>query len=195
MNINEKRIKMIKVKLIISNNIKISIDWKKLFVKSKLFYLEKVKDSISLSECLVENRNSYISYLDEKKITTIFQSPKENQINILIADTPFKDNFYVKRVNTNDAVISIAQIKLILDGHVPIENFILKCIYELVSIYQLFKSLLPNEIPKMIHNETRGCLYDMNGDLNDAVASTRVSLDYVINVKLNFQIIVYQKNI
>lgn len=165
---------MLNIKLLKTNNIHLKVDWNKLFVKSKLISIDKDYDYLNVNEYLQGNGFTHEVFLDSNLLKDKIKVPKGIDILIVITDFAFEDNFYVRRLSNNVAIISIATIKHILGEKIPVENFILKCIYELSVLYKLYGSdLREYEIPKIIHDDTRRCLFDMNGDLFDILVSTK----------------------
>jgi hypothetical protein len=163
------------------------IDWNKILIKSKLFSVDKEFDLITLTDCFENNNDNYNIFLNADKLVSKITVSEGFDIVIGITDYAFSDNFYIKRLSKNTAIISIASIKYILEDKIPIENFIIKCIYELATLYEHFwKNLRSSEIPSIIHSDTRKCLFDMNGDLFDIIESTnKIGLCNECKIKLN----------
>jgi hypothetical protein len=86
----------------------------------------------------------------------------------------FDDNFYMHRMGINKVCISVFGLENILsEKTISIENFIIKNIYEVFIFYKILKNLTNNdEVYKFVHNDTRGCLFDMNGDKRDIIHNT-----------------------
>lgn len=165
---------MLKIKLLKTNNIHLKVDWNKLIVKSKLIEISNDYDYMNVNNFLVGNGYSHEVYLDYEKLREKIKVPNEFDIVIGITDFAFGDNFYVKRLSNKVALVSISTIKYILEDKIPLENFLLKCIYELSTMYSLYgNDLREYEIPPIIHEDTRRCLFDMNGDLLETLISTK----------------------
>lgn len=165
---------MINIKLLKTNNIHLKVDWNKLIVRSKLINVSNDYDYKNVNDFLVGNGYTHEVFLDYEKLKGMITVPEGFDIVIGITYFAFGDNFYVKRLSKNTALISISSIKYILEDRIPLENFILKCIYELSTLYIFYGSnLRSNEIPPIIHEDTRKCLFDMNGNLLDFLISTK----------------------
>jgi len=104
------------------------------------------------------------------------QMPKLNGADFMIGivNTPLEDNWYSRRLGDNQVVFTFHEIKEILYfANIPLENVI----YRLLNAYTFAYKRSGNKIPEFYemtdftHDETRGCLFDMNGLKADLVAS------------------------
>jgi len=85
----------------------------------------------------------------------------------------FDDGFYMKRLSRNRIVISLFGINDILNQKsISIENFILKQIYEICALSFLFDDIATDDVYHVVHKETRGCLFDLNGYRPDIIHNT-----------------------
>jgi hypothetical protein len=64
--------------------------------------------------------------------------------------------------------------ELLESGNIPLENFIFKVIYSASLVYKRYGNRIPEmfEMTNFTHDETRGCLFDMNGIKTDIIYST-----------------------
>jgi len=117
-------------------------------------------------------------YLDivytKTEIQKIMQDIEFDGLCIAIMNYGFDDNFYMHRVGINKVCISIYGLENILNKkNISIENFIIKNTYEMFIFYKILKNLANNEeVYTFIHSDTRGCLFDRNGDKRDIVYNT-----------------------
>ncbi len=82
---------------------------------------------------------------------------------IAVVDQPLEENFYMRRIDANRAVVSVFPVLDILaKANIPIENYIIRCIYEMVVFVYEGQGRVDDEIYMIPHHETRGCLFDMN---------------------------------
>lgn len=140
--------------------------------KSKIFTIASVYS--------IENIKYYSSddgYLDVKfdrdTIADIVSCPVDCDIAVGIMPYRFKDNFYMHRVAPNVAVVSLYGIFEILSRRdISIDYFVLKQIYEICAIRHLMKDISNDFVFDIIHRDTRGCLFDMNGDREDILYNT-----------------------
>lgn len=104
------------------------------------------------------------------------QLPANNGEDFLIAvvNVPIQDNWYARRLGNNQIVLTFHQIKEFLSReNIPLENAILRVIYAYALLYRRAGNQIPDfgEPPNFTHDETRGCLFDMNGIKSDLVES------------------------
>lgn len=93
---------------------------------------------------------------------------------IAIVNVPLQENWYARILGNNQIVFTFHEIKEILQqSNIPLENVI----YRLLNAYTLTYKSNSNHIPDphareyFTHDDTRGCLFDMNGIKYDLVAS------------------------
>jgi hypothetical protein len=88
---------------------------------------------------------------------------------------PIEDNYYARRLSSNRIILSYFEIyNFLKQEHIPIENFLLRAIYEYILVYKTFRNIPSNEsgirIP-YLHDASRGCIFDMNGQKSNVVYS------------------------
>lgn len=93
---------------------------------------------------------------------------------IAIVNVPIEDNWYSRRLGDNQVVFTFHQISEILEHYnIPLENVIYRLLYAYTLLYRRAGNTIPDfgEAPGFTHDETRGCLFDMNGIKTDLVVS------------------------
>lgn len=93
---------------------------------------------------------------------------------IAIVNVPIEDNWYSRRLGDNQIVFTFSQIKEFLAWeNIPLENAILRVLYAYTLLYRRSGNRIPGfgEAPSFTHDETRGCLFDMNGIKSNLVES------------------------
>jgi hypothetical protein len=100
----------------------------------------------------------------------------EQQLPSIIAlvNVPIENNWYARRLGNNRVVFTFHEIKDILEfNNIPLENVIYRILYAYTLLYKRSGDKIPNfgEVPGYTHDETRGCLFDMNGIKTDILAS------------------------
>ena len=140
--------------------------------KSKLFEITGIYCVEHLPECDIQD-----GYLDVKygknDLSPLISCPSDCDFVVGIMPYRFIDNFYLHRISDNSAVISLYGIADILKtDNISIEHFVIKQIYEMCAIKHLIKDLSSNDVYKIVHLDTRGCLFDMNGERSDIVYNT-----------------------
>lgn len=93
---------------------------------------------------------------------------------LAIVNVPIEANWYSRRLGNNQIVFTFSQIKEFLASeNIPLENAILRVLYAYSLLYRRSGNKIPGfcEAPTFTHDETRGCLFDMNGIKSDLVES------------------------
>ena len=96
---------------------------------------------------------------------------KEKNINLIfgITNAHLSGRFYSRLLNENRVIFSFSIIRSFLqERHIALENVVLKQLYA-YSLAMLAKKSIA--IEDICHNDTKCCLYDMNGDLSDVSAT------------------------
>lgn len=104
------------------------------------------------------------------------QMPKLNGADFMIAivNVPLEDNWYSRRLGNNQVVFTFYEIKEILKGaNIPLENVIYRLLNAYTFAYKRNKNKIPefHEMTDFTHDETRGCIFDMNGIKSDLIES------------------------
>lgn len=105
------------------------------------------------------------------------QLPIDFEADILIAlvNVPIEHNWYTRRLGDNQVVFSFHQVReFLLEKDIPLENVILRILYSHTLIFRRSGNKIPPypETPRYTHDETRGCIFDMNGIKRNIVASS-----------------------
>lgn len=91
-----------------------------------------------------------------------------------ITYVPIEDNYYARRLESNRIVLSYFEMYQILkEDNIPMENLLLRVIYAYSLVYLRNENKLPTQINWLgfTHDDTRGCLFDMNGNKTDVIFS------------------------
>jgi hypothetical protein len=150
-----------------------------------LFNLEKIMKWRSDTFVITNNQNIELppesdvedGYIDQKydvaQIRKIVKCPSDSDIAFGIMANRYIDNYYLHRVNNKIAVLSLYGMQnILMEKNISIENFIIKQLYEVSILKQAYGELAIEDIPKPYHLDTRGCLFDINGDKYDIVFNT-----------------------
>lgn len=93
---------------------------------------------------------------------------------LAIVNVPIEYNWYSRRLGDNRVVFSYHEIKeYLLYENIPLENAILRVLYAYTLLYRRSGNRIPalSENTGFTHDETRGCLFDMNGIKSDLIES------------------------
>ncbi|WP_038901207.1 hypothetical protein [Dickeya dadantii] len=104
------------------------------------------------------------------------QLPTCNDADILIAITsiPLQYDWYSRRLNGNKVAFTFHMVKDFLkEENIPLENVVYRILYAYSLAYKRSGDRLPNydDTPGFTHDETKGCLFDMNGLKTDLIES------------------------
>lgn len=102
--------------------------------------------------------------------------PKNSEADFFIGISyvPIEDNYYARRLENNRIVLSYYEMYQILNnGHMPLENLLLRVLYAYSLVYLRQNNTIPpqREFLGFTHDDTRGCLFDMNGNKTDILFS------------------------
>lgn len=161
------------MKLVLAGHLRNSLNLQRLRkFKSRLFTISEIEVINVLSEPQHDTEFLSISY-SHSDIDLMLRSVNGADLILGVMNYRFIDNFYMYRTASNKACISISDIdRLLLAYDISIENFILKNIIELVVFKNTLGSINTKDVYQYVHRETRGCLFDMNGDKQDVLYNT-----------------------
>jgi hypothetical protein len=161
----------VKIKIVILGHLPYSIDLNKVRKwKSDLF---EIISPISSYNIVGNSDGIYWEFLDENIEK---QLPMRDDADILIAVTnvPIQDNFFARRFTDNRICMTYNSMTEILNSeNVPLENLLLRVLYSVSFVYKRYGNQIPlmTEMTNFTHDETRGCIFDMNGIKTDVVYS------------------------
>lgn len=163
---NKVRIKMLTIGFMPKDfNLKKISQW-----QSKIFEIAGVIENFALRTDSDGKRWDFSDVLIKKQI------PSFPEVDIIVAlvNVPIEDNWYSRRLGDNKIVITFNEIKeILIDSNIPLENVVLRLLYSYALVFRENKNNIPtlaNGI-KFTHDETRGCIFDMNGLKVDLPAS------------------------
>lgn len=147
------------------------------------FNRQKIKDWQSSIFELVGEIESYALNNDsdgddwqytDKLLETDVPKTFSGEFFIAIVNVPLQHNWYSRRLSGNRVVFTFHEIKEYLRfSNIPLENVVFRLLYA----YTLYYKRCGNQILttashiNFTHDETRGCLFDMNGIKFDIVYS------------------------
>lgn len=91
-----------------------------------------------------------------------------------LTNVPLEMNWYSRRIGKNRIVLTFHEIKEYLrQENIPLENLVFRVLYAYALLFVRSGNRIPDyvEATSYTHDETRGCLYDMNGVKSDIVES------------------------
>jgi hypothetical protein len=91
-----------------------------------------------------------------------------------ITYVPLELNFYSRRLDNNRLVLSYYELHQILKAeNIPVENLLLRLLYASCLVYLRNEQSIPKSTEWIgyTHDDTRGCLFDFNGNKDDIIYS------------------------
>lgn len=162
----------VKIKLIILGQLPIDLDKIKLTKwKSDVFEIVGQIDNYTITNNADGLRWEFTDNNIEPQLPDIF----EEDFLIAMTHVPLEDNYYARRFTGNRIYMTFYQMADMLSlSNIPIENLVYRLLYSYTLIYKRHGNRIPSrdEVTTFTHDETRGCLFDMNGIKSDIVYST-----------------------
>lgn len=93
---------------------------------------------------------------------------------IVFVTVKLEKNWYLRRLSDNRAVFTFYEMDQIVRHHrLPLKNLALRVLYAAVLVFKRYGNRIPraSENANYAHDETRGCLFDMNANKMDVVHS------------------------
>lgn len=109
------------------------------------------------------------------------QVPKNEDSDILVILTsiPLQENYYTRRLDNNVVIFTFFEISRYLKFEdVPLENVVKRLLYSYSLVYLRNQNQIPrsDQITNFTHDDTRGCIFDMNGVKEDIVHSCHLPI-------------------
>jgi hypothetical protein len=140
--------------------------------KSKIFELVGDVESYELNADSDIEDWAFSDELIKKKLP--LSSTYTADFLISIVNVPLQDNWYARPVGENQIVFTFFEIKEFLNAEsIPLANAILRMLYAYTLRYRRSGNTIPEAGAAKIftHDDTRGCLFDMNGIKSEIVES------------------------
>ncbi|MDH5547015.1 MAG: hypothetical protein OEZ43_15595 [Gammaproteobacteria bacterium] len=140
-------------------------DW-----KSKVFSIVGEIESYSLTK----DSDGYDWEFKDEGLEDVLPEKFAGDFLIAIVNVPIELNWYSRRLTNNRVVFTFHEIKEILNwSNIPLENVIYRLLYAYTLVFKRNGARIPlnQEQTNFTHDETRGCLFDMNGIKSDVVYS------------------------
>lgn len=163
--------KKVKIKIAILGHIPHSINLEKIQTwKSELF---DIINPFSVLNIVGDSDGTNWEYSDENMED---QLPIRGEEDILLAITyvPLEMSYFLRRFTNNRVCMTYNEMTEILKSdNIPLENLILRIVYAISLVYKSHGDKIPEsaEPTNYAHDETRGCLFDMNGIKTDIIYS------------------------
>ncbi|MBD3620061.1 MAG: hypothetical protein HUJ28_11365 [Chromatiales bacterium] len=123
---------------------------------------------------LTQDSDGYGWEFTDAKLEQVLPEQFTGNFLIAIVNVPLEYNWYTRRLSKNRVVFTFHEIKDILNGfNIPLENAVFRLLYAYTFLYKRSGERIPlnDEATNFTHDETRGCLFDMNGIKTDIIYS------------------------
>lgn len=160
----------IKVKILQYGNLPepINYDYIKKF-KSSLFEITNY-ERFPLPN--IQNGFDYCTYLDKHWEDLV--KATDDTLTIVLTNAFLENNHYARHLSNHRIIFSFSLIyKYLRNAHICFENVILKALYEYTIIFETEALCKGYSYTGIWHNETRGCLFDTDGYLEDICITCR----------------------
>lgn len=110
----------------------------------------------------------------DENLEEVLPDNYQGDLLVAIVNVPLELNWYTRRLYNNRIVFTFHEIKDILNySNTPLENVIYRLLYAYTLLYKRSGNRIPmtGDHTRFAHDETRGCLFDMNGVKTDIVYS------------------------
>lgn len=138
--------------------------------KSSLFEVIDEIENYSLN-C---GSDGYSWEYTDSKIEKVLPNNFSGDFLVAIVNVPIELNWFLRSFPNNRIIISFHEIKEILQSsNIPLENIIYRLLYACTLVYKCSENSIPkiDRLPDFTHDDTRGCLFDMDGIKTDIVYS------------------------
>ncbi len=161
----------VKIKLAFLGHLPHRIDTTKILSwKSDLFEIIPPIDRYTITEDSDLNNWQYSDDNIEQHLPVQF----DGDILIAVTRVPIEENYYARRYPGNRACLSYHEMTEILNSdNIPLENLILRILYVASFVFRRYGNRIPlmHEDTNFSHDETRECIFDMNGIKTDVIYS------------------------
>ena len=136
--------------------------------KSKLF---EFHEGI-LHRADLPNSDGEFWTLSKKRLAKVIGKPNGADIVFAVTDRRIEGNYYMHRLSDRTCVLSFSEVSGILAAaNILPEMFVLRNVYKALSLWHEFGGKVGAGGYAVHHEDTRGCLYDLNAD-NEVIRST-----------------------
>jgi len=162
----------LKIKLVILGQLPVDLDKTKLTKwKSEIFEVDEQIDHYTITN----NADGESWEFTDENILSQLPDTFNGDFLIAMTHVPLENNYYARRFSKNRICMTFYQMADILSlSNIPIENLVYRLLYSYSLIYKRHGNRIPSkeEVTSFTHDETRGCLFDMNGIKSDIIYST-----------------------
>jgi hypothetical protein len=160
-----------KIKLAVLGQLPPGFDVRELLQwKSEVFELHPDVESFQLNE---DAKGQEWEYTDAQ-LANQLKRPADCDIMVILVSVKLEHNWYARRLDDNRILFTFYELDQILRIYgLPLKNLALRVLYAMTLVYKRYGNRIPlaTEQTNYAHDETRGCLFDMNASKIDVIHS------------------------
>ena len=160
-----------KIKLAVLGQLPPGFDVRELLQwKSDSFVLDAAIETFQLNE---DAKGREWEYTDAQ-LATQLKRPADCDIMVILVSVKLEHNWYARRLDDNRILLTFYELDQILRIYgLPLKNLALRVLYAMTLVYKRYGNRIPlaMERTNYAHDETRGCLFDMNASKIDVIHS------------------------
>lgn len=132
----------------------------------------KIFEIVSVKEISLPDADGYDWSYSDNLLSTLMKQPSDADIRLAFIDYPLEDNYFVRRLDKDTAVMTFYQaVDILKGGNVSLNNYALVSIYIACTTFYQLEANRTVSVRSLFHDETRGCLFDMTGIKEDILLS------------------------
>ncbi len=166
---NGYKMEKIKIRLVTVGYLPFKLNFNKILKwKSDIFQVTYQKDEYRFVSKSNTHNWGYSDDILEKELPASF--PEDIQIGITYV--PLEDDFYSRRLSKNRVIFSLHNTaQLLISNNFELEKFLILDIYYYAIYYLINQNRIPEQAEKtdFAHHDTRKCIGDMHGQLDDII--------------------------
>jgi hypothetical protein len=123
---------------------------------------------------LNENGKGLDWEFDDEQLSGQIKRDSDSSFQVIFVSVKLEQNWYARRLADNRILFTFYELDQILRAYgLPLQNLALRLLYASTLIYKRYGNRIPpsSEVTSFAHDETRGCLFDMNASKTDVIYS------------------------
>ncbi|EPE8512768.1 hypothetical protein ACSGY9_004363 [Vibrio alginolyticus] len=163
--------KKTKIRLVVLGSVPRDLDLSLLSSRSSGVY--EILNSIETYE-ITKGSDGYNWEFSDQILGDLIPEKEGEEITITLTNVPLEENWYSRRLTNNVVIFTFHEIADYLRFHnIGLENVVFRLLHAYTLVYRENKGSIPTcyEYSNFTHDETKGCIYDMNGIKSDIIYS------------------------
>ena len=163
--------KQTKIRLVVLGSVPRDLDLSLLSNRSSSVY--EIINSIETYEISTSSDGNNWEFSD-RNLNDLIPQKEGEDITIALTNVPLQENWYSRRLANNVVIFTFHEVADYLRFHnIRLENVVYRLLHAYTLVYRENKGVIPAcyEYSSFTHDETKGCIYDMNGIKSDIIYS------------------------